>query len=73
MEKILNSIYAYRILNYINGDNIIEIDKREIHNIKAERDYGKSIVIKSKYNINKNLEKKITKIIQEEVTFVKNK
>lgn len=69
----LNSIYAYRILNYINGDNIIEIDKREIHNIKAERDYGKSIVIKSKYNINKNLEKKITKIIQEEVTFVKNK
>lgn len=69
----LNSIYAYRILNYINGDNIIEIDKKEIHNIKAERDYGKSIVIKSKYNINKNLEKKITKIIQEEVTFVKNK
>ena len=69
----LNSIYAYRILNYINGDNIIEIDKKEIHNIKVKRDYGKSIVIKSKYNINKNLEKKITKIIQEEVTFVKNK
>lgn len=69
----LNSIYAYRILNYINGDNIIEIDKKEIYNIKVKRDYGKSIVIKSKYNINKNLEKKITKIIQEEVTFVKNK
>lgn len=69
----LNSIYAYRILNYINGDNIIEIYKKEIYNIKVKRDYGKSIVIKSKYNINKNLEKKITKIIQEEVTFVKNK
>lgn len=69
----MNSIYAYRILNYINGDNIIEIDKKEIYNIKVKRDYGKSIVIKSKYNINKNLEKKITKIIQEEVTFVKNK
>lgn len=69
----LNSIYAYRILNYINGDNIIEIDKKEIYNIKVKRDYGKSIVIKLKYNINKNLEKKITKIIQEEVTFVKNK
>ena len=69
----LNSIYAYRILNYIKGDNIIEIDKKEINNIKVKRDYGKSIMIKSKYNINKNLEKKITKIIQEEVTFVKNK
>lgn len=69
----LNSIYAYRILNYSNGDNIIEIDKKEINNIKVNRDYGKSIFIKSKYNINKNLEKKITKIIQEEVIFKKNK
>lgn len=69
----LNSIYAYRILNYSNGDNIIEIDKKEINNIKVNRDYGKSIIIKSKYNINKNLEKKITKIIQEEVIFEKNK
>lgn len=67
----LNSIYAYRILNYIKGDNIIEIDKKEINNIKVKRDYGKSIMIKSKYNINKNLEKKITKIIQEEVIFEK--
>ena len=67
----LNSIYAYRILNYSNGDNIIEIDKKEINNIKVNRDYGKSIIIKSKYNINKNLEKKITKIIQEEVIFEK--
>lgn len=67
----LNSIYAYRILNYIKGDNIIEIDKKEIDNIKVKRDYGKSIMIKSKYNINKNLEKKITKIIQEEVIFEK--
>lgn len=67
----LNSIYAYRILNYSNGDNIIEIDKKEINNIKVNRDYGKSIFIKSKYNINKNLEKKITKIIQEEVIFEK--
>lgn len=69
----LNSIYAYRILNYSNGDNIIEIDKKEINNIKVNRDYGKNIFIKSKYNINKNLEKKITKIIQEEVIFEKNK
>lgn len=69
----LNSIYAYRILNYSNGDNIIEVDKKEINNIKVNRDYGKSIFIKSKYNINKNLEKKITKIIQEEVIFEKNK
>lgn len=69
----LNSIYAYRILNYSNGDNIIEIDKKEINNIKVNRDYGKSIFIKSKYNINKNLEKKITKIIQEEVIFERNK
>lgn len=69
----LNSIYAYRILNYSNGNNIIEIDKKEINNIKVNRDYGKSIFIKSKYNINKNLEKKITKIIQEEVIFEKNK
>ncbi|WP_288623716.1 GTPase [uncultured Brachyspira sp.] len=67
----LNSIYAYRILNYIKGDNIIEIDKKEINNIKVKRDYGKKIIIKSKYNINKNLEKKITKIIQEEVIFEK--
>ena len=67
----LNSIYAYRILNYIKGDNIIEIDKKEINNIKVNRDYGKRIIIKSKYNINKNLEKKITKIIQEEVIFEK--
>lgn len=69
----LNSIYAYRILNYSNGDNIIEIDKKEINNIKVNRDYGKSIIIKLKYNINKNLEKKITKIIQEKVIFEKNK
>lgn len=67
----LNSIYAYRILNYISGNNIIEIDKKEINNIKVNRDYGKRIIIKSKYNINKNLEKKITKIIQEEVIFEK--
>lgn len=67
----LNSIYAYRILNYINGNNVIEIDKKEINNIKVKRDYGKSVIIKSKYNINKNLEKKITKIIQEEVIFEK--
>ena len=67
----LNSIYAYRILNYSNGNNIIEIDKKEVSNIKVKRDYGKSIIIKSKYNINKNLEKKITKIIQEEVIFEK--
>lgn len=69
----LNSIYAYRILNYSNNkDNIIEeIDKKEITNIEVERNYGKRIIIKSKNNVNKKLEKKITKIIQEEVIFEK--
>lgn len=69
----LNLIYAYRILNYTKGNNIIEIDKKEINNVEVDRDYGKKIIIKSKNNISKDKEKQITKIIQEEVIFEKNK
>lgn len=67
----LNLIYAYRILNYTKGNNIIEIDKKEINNVEVDRDYGKKIIIKSKNNISKDKEKQITKIIQEEVIFEK--
>lgn len=69
----LNKVYAYRIINYANKKEIIEIDREKLNQITVSRNYGESIKITSPYNFNKNTEDIITKVIQEKVIFEKIK
>ena len=69
----LNKVYAYRIINYANKKEIVEIDREKLSQITVSRNYGESIKITSQYNFNKDTEDRITKIIQEKVIFEKIK
>ena len=71
--EYLNKVYAYRIINYANKKEIVEIDIEKLHQINVSRNYGKSIKITSMYNFNKDIEDRITKVIQEKVIFEKIK
>jgi len=71
--QYLNKIYAYRIINYINNKKSFDIDINQLKFIEVKRDYGKELKIKSSNNFNKKDEEKITKILQEKITFLKEK
>jgi len=70
-SKKLNTVYGFRILNFINNDKSESIPSNIHDEITVERQYGKKIILKTRKFYAKETAEKLKKIIQEEIEFVR--
>ena len=71
--QYLNNIYAYRVINFLNGNLSPEINENLLSSITTERNYGTKFIITSNENFGEKEQDKISRIIQEQVVFIKKK